>query len=70
MAVLRVLYVLAFPRSTRQVVGDVKFTSKLSTLAASWGTLGATGERLMSITSCCLDDVSEVRFKPMFEVFV
>ena len=60
MAVLRVLYVLAVPRSTRQIVADVKFTSKLSTLAASWGTLGAVGERLISISSCCLDDVDEV----------
>ncbi len=60
MAVLRVLYVLAVPRSTRQVVADIKFTSKLTTLAGSWGALGA-GERVMSIASCCLDEVDEVR---------
>ena len=61
MAVLRVLYVLAVPRSTRQIVADIKFTSKLSTLAASWGTLGTAGDRVMSIASCCLDDICEVR---------
>ncbi len=63
MAVLRVLYVLAVPRSTRQVVADIKFTSKLTTLAGSWGVHG-TGERVMSIASCCLDDVEEVSAFP------
>lgn len=60
MAVLRVLYMLAQPRSTKQVVAESRFTSKLATLASSWGSLSGSGERLLSISAYCQDDVEEV----------
>lgn len=57
-AVLRVLSVLATPRSTRQVVGEAPFISRLTTLSTTWG---GAADGFLALSSCCKEDVSEVR---------
>lgn len=57
MAVLRVLSVLATPRSTRQVVCEPPFLAKLSALSTMFS--GAASGPL-SLAACCQDASDEV----------
>jgi hypothetical protein len=61
MAVLRVLSVLATPRSTRQVVCEPPFLAKLSALSTMFS--GAANGPL-SLAACCQDAPDEVRALP------
>ena len=54
MAVLRVLSVLATPRSTRQVLCEPVLIAKLTALASLWGN---TYESMRSFLPCCKEDL-------------
>ena len=57
MAVLRVLSVLATPRSTRQAVCEPPFIAKLSALSSIFSS-AANGP--LSLAACCKDVPEEV----------
>ena len=57
MAVLRVLSVLATPRSTRQVVCEQPFINKLSALSSIFS---GSANGPLSLSACCKDASEEV----------
>jgi hypothetical protein len=59
LAVLRVLSVLATPRSTRQVIGESAFVSRLTTLSSTWNGLTDGG---LNLATCSKESALEVRF--------
>jgi len=66
MAVLRVLSVLATPRSTRQVVCEQPFINKLSALSSIFS---GSANGPLSLSACCKDASEEVCILVVLFVF-
>jgi hypothetical protein len=67
MAVLRVLSVLATPRSTRQVVCEQPFINKLSALSSIFS---GSANGPLSLSACCKDASEEVCILVVLSVFL